>query len=169
MNYYKVLSFDHRRARHEANISIFWKKTTSRKWLSYRKVCFFSPFIVMSFSASIDQLQNWETTPKTLFFRWEAERHIKKKKKWPADRVRVCGGSLFSRLHLLNPTRTNCPAACQRWVKWIQWGGRELDRGDKELPQICDLSCHTLTYKGNPGGDTHTHTHKAGYIRYSLW
>lgn len=78
------------------------------------------------------------------------------KKNDPQTRVRVCGGSLFSCLHLLNPTRTNCPGACQWWMKQIQRGGRELDRGDKEIPQICDLSCHTLTYKGNPGGDTHT-------------
>ena len=35
-----------------------------------------------------------------------------------------------------------------------------MERADKELTVICDLSRHTLTYKGNPtaGGYTHTHT-----------
>lgn len=36
-----------------------------------------------------------------------------------------------------------------------------MERADKEFTVICDLSCHTLTYKGNPtaGGYAHKHTH----------
>lgn len=35
-----------------------------------------------------------------------------------------------------------------------------MERADKEFTEICDLSCHALTYKGNPtaGGYTHART-----------
>lgn len=46
--------------------------------------------------------------------------------------------------------------------------GRKIDRVDKELTVICDLSGHTLTYKGNPtaGGYTHapTDTHAQSWL-----
>lgn len=72
--------------------------------------------------------------------------------------------SLSRHLHRLNLTWTNCPAVCQQYMKCIQHEGRRKERADKEFTVICDLSCHTLTYKGNPNAGGYTHIHPQTHI-----